>query len=308
MPDDINMSAEQIEEEPMTEEQLEAAFAEDEDAPPPEEEPNDDTPEEDEHDEDEHDEDPEEDETSDEDPEEDEDPDEDDDDPMADIKARAAKLKEDQATATKTAEQEAAKAELMESAKADLLKDLFGADKIKVGDKEVDLAAFKEDYGEELDTFITARAFQIFEPMMEKFMDNAKFASQEDISAIKAENDNFKFMAQVAQTHPDVWKLNGDDKFWDWVDAQGDDTKVLMDQGGVDGTSAVISAYKKATVKATNEKIDGKAKEKLDKHKDLHKSTARGKGSSKPKQSKQKDGPMDDAERARLFNEAEVED
>ena len=128
-----------------------------------------------------------------------------------------------------------------------------------------------------------------------------------DIAAIKKENEDFRFLSQIAQTHPDVWKLNGDDKFWSWVDAQGDDTKVLMEKGGVDGTSAVISAYKKATVRGANEKIDKKSGKKHKKHSDLHKSTVRGK-KSKRKSSGKNSGSMTAEEEAALFDEIEVSD
>jgi hypothetical protein len=158
-----------------------------------------------------------------------------------------------------------------------------------------------------LDTLITARAYQIVEPLMAKVVENANLASQDDISAIKSENEEFRFLSQVAQNHSDVWKIRADDKFWDWVDSQGDDTKILMEKGGVDGTSAVISAYKKATVQTANKTIDEKAGKKKKKHDDLHKSTVRGKNKSRKSGGKKK-GPMNADEEKKLFDEIEVDD
>jgi len=312
MPDDIDMSAEQNEEEVMTEDEQEALFNEDEtkaDTDVDDFDDNEDDGDEAEEDEDadDQDDDVEDPDDSDEDDDDDDSDDQDDDDPLADLKARAAKLKEDEAAAAKAEEEKAAQSEAMKAAKDELLKEIFGAETVKVGDHEVNLQELREDYGEELDTLITARAYQIVEPLMAKVMENGKYASQDDIKAIKEENENFRFMSQVAQSHPDVWKLNGDQKFWDWVDAQGDATKVLMEKGGVDGTSAVISAYKKATISATNEKLDKKSGDKKKKHTDLHKSTIRSKRSKRASSGK-KDGNLNAEEEAKLFNEIEVED
>lgn len=306
MPDDIEMSAEQDVE--LSEDELDALFEEeegaaaaadptenDDDYSDDEEEPGDEQ---------------EDDfaETDDEETDEDEaDESDDDEDPLAEIRAQAAALRQREEAAEAASREESSKMSALEAAKAEVLKDLFGQDKVKIGDREVNLNELKEDYGDDLDTLITARAYQIAEPLVQKMFENAGFASQKELLAIKAENDNFRFVSQVAQKHPEVWSLQNDEKFWNWADKQGADIKTLLDKGGVDGVSAVISAYKKATVAATNAKIDKQAGDKLAKHKDLHKSTVRSKP-EKRKSTGRRGGALSDEEEAALFNSIELED
>jgi hypothetical protein len=315
MPDDANMSAEQeTTEEEMSQEELDNLFAQDEseDGNDLDEDSQDDNEEldegddEEDSDEDDAEDDGEEDE-EDSDDEEDAEEDEDSDDPLADVKAKAAALRKETQDAETTAAAETKRAETMETSKAELLKDIFGSDKVEIDGKEVDLEKFREDYGDDLDTLITARAYQIAEPLVAKAMEAGGFASQSELQAIKSENEEFRFMSQVAQSHPEIWQLKADDKFWGWVDGQGDDTKTLMEQGGVDGVSAVIGAYKKANIKKANEGIDKTAAKKKKKHTDLHSSTMRTKSTKKSGKAK-KPGRMSAAEEKVAFDEAEVTD
>jgi hypothetical protein len=239
--------------------------------------------------------------------EEDDDENEDDSDPLAEVKAQAAALKQEGQAAADKVTADAERAENMKVAKEEALKDLFSQDTIKIGDREVNLKELSEEYGPDLDTLITARAQQMTEAMIPKILESQGFASQAEVQAVKAENDHFRLISQIAQTHPDIWKLETDDKFWSWVDAQDEDVKTLMDQGGAPGISTVVGAYKKATITKTNAKIDKVAAEKKKKHTDLHSSTTRTKGGKKGGKSK-KGGQMTEEEEAAVFDEIEVTD
>jgi len=322
MPDDIEMSAEQETEEEMSIEEQEALFDQDEseyddedtgdtstDEDAEDEEAADDSDDEEEDEESADDSDDTEEDSDEEDSDDDaeEEESDDDEDPLADIKKKAAELKQSEQDATDKATADAERSEKMSIAKDELLKELFGQEKVKVGDKEIDLSQMKEDYGEDIDTLITARAFQIVEPLMAKAMESSGYASSEELQALKSENEDFRFMSKVAQEHPDAWKIRDDDKFWNWVDAQGDDVKTLMEKGGVDGTSSVIGAYKKASIKKTNSVIDKKATAKKKQHTDLHSSTVRTKKGGKGKTAK-KGGMLSPEEEAAEFDSYEVED
>lgn len=320
MPDDVNTSAEQDEfEDEMSQEELDDLWEQDEseyenedqDTSTKSDDQDDDQDADDDKGDDESDDDDsdesEDDDLNDDDSDEDGDDEDDDSDPLSDIKKQAAALKEKEQAAEKQAAAEAERKQKMDAAKENILKDMFGAEKVKIGDKEVDLKAIKEDYGEDLDTLITARAYQIAEPLVAKALESAGFASQDELSKIQAENAEFRFMSQVAQTHPEIWKLKDSDEFWNWVDSQGDDVATLMEKGGVDGVSTVIGAYKKATIQKTNQKIDRASAEKKQKHDKIHKSTLRSKAGKK-RGGKKNDGPMSEAEMAATFDSAEITD
>jgi len=317
MPDDIEMSAEQETEEEMSIEEQEALFDQDEseyededtstDEDAEDEEAADDEEEDEESADDSDDTEEDSDEEDSDDDAEEEEGEDDDEDPLADIKKKAAALKQSEQDAADKATADAERSEKMSIAKDELLKELFGQEKVKVGDKEIDLSQMKEDYGEDIDTLITARAFQIVEPLMAKAMETSGYASSEELQALKSENEDFRFMSKVAQEHPDAWKIRDDDKFWNWVDAQGDDVKTLIEKGGVEGTSSVIGAYKKASIKKTNSVIDKKATAKKKQHTDLHGSTVRTKKGGKGKKAK-RGGHMSEEEAAAEFDDYEVED
>jgi hypothetical protein len=313
MPDDATTSAEQdapeviedaLNEEELNDDELDALFS-GEEATPAEG----DTPEEDKED----DEDAEEEEEPAEDtPAEDK---EDDEDPLAEIKKQAEALKTEEEKAQEAAKAQAEEAERRNAMKADLLKELFGGekkpDKINIGDKEIDLENFRNEVGEDLanqiDEIVTARSFQMAEAMVQKQMEAAQFASQEQVKELIAQNEEFKFLSQVATTHPEIWQLQNDDAFWGWVDKQGDDVATLIDRGGVAGTNTVVSAYKKAMIQSKNKEIDTKLGAKLDKHKKLHGSTMKSKASASKAATKQGDAISED-EADTLFNEISVDD
>jgi len=319
MADDINMSADQdeINEEEMSTEELDALFDQDEseyeEEQPDINEDDEDSDDEEELDDDEEDEEPgdeddsesEEDEEESDDDDDEEADDEEDEDPLAEIKAQAEALRKQGDEDAAQAAAEAARAEKMSTVKDDVLKEIFGQKTVKIGDKEVNLEELGAEYGEEIDTLITARSYQMAETMVAKAMEAQGFASNEDLQSIKAENAEFRLMSEVAQDHPDVFKLKNDDKFWNWVDTQGEDVSTLMG-AGAKGVSTVISAYKKTSITSKNEKIDKGASKKIEKHKSLHKSTMRSKKGSKSKG--RKDGQMSEAEAAAEFDKIEVTD
>ena len=174
--------------------------------------------------------------------------------------------------------------------------------------KEIDMVEFRENYGAELEGVMAAMAFKMMGSAVEKTMEGSNYASNEDLQAIKAENAEFRLMSQIAQTHPEVFNLKEDDKFWSWVDAQGDDVGTLMNDGSAASVSSVIGAYKKASIQAANKKGDAKAANKKKKHTDIHGSTARSNGNKKKSSKSKNDGQMSNSEASTLFDEAEVAD
>jgi len=319
MADDINVSADQEEnEDEMSTEELDALFDQDEpgidegdsdddadDSEDQDDELDDDDAEgDDESADDEDDSDDDEEESDDL---EDEDDDEGSDEEPDDIKAQAAALRQADQDATNKADAEAERAKNMEVAKADVLKELFSQDKIKIGDKEIDLADLGDQLGEEVDTLITARSMQIVEPLLKQAMENAGFASAEDLQKIKDENAEFRLMSEIAPSHPDIWTIKQDPKFWKFVDAGGEDVSTLMNNGGANGISAVVKAYKKATIGEANTKIDKAKGEKKKRHTDAHSSNLRSKGGKKSRKAKP-NATMSSQEEEDLFNDTEVTD
>jgi hypothetical protein len=326
MADDIDMSADQEEneEQEMSTEELETLFNEEEDEgggestsnedeESEEQEESDDENSDEESDEDSDDDDDSEDEESDDDEDdsaddEEGDEEEEDEDPLADIKAKAAALKNDEQAAADKETANAERAKNMEVAKADALKDLFDSDKITGKDgEEIDMVEFRENYGSELEGVMAAMAFKMMGSTVEKALESSEFASSADIQAIKAENDEFRLMSEIAQDHPDIWKLKNDDKFWGWVDSQGPEVKTLMDKSGAQNIAAVVGAYKKASIQKTNKTLEKTASAKKKKHTDIHSSTVRSKKSKRGGGSK-KGGQMSQSEQSAEFDKIELED
>jgi len=322
MPDDIEMSAEQETEEEMSIEEQEALFDQDEseydetddtstDEDAEDEEAADDSDDEEEDEESADDSDDTEEDSDEEDSDDDaeeEESEDDDEDPLADIKKKAAALKQSEQDAADKATADAERGKNMEVAKADALKELFDSDKITGKDgEEIDMAEFRETYGAELEGVMAAMAFKMMGSTVEKAMESSGYASNEEVQALRKENANMQFKAEIAHDHPEVWQLENNKEFWKWVNEQGEDVNTLVDSGVAANVSAVIGAYKKASIKKTNSVIDKKATAKKKQHTDLHGSTVRTKKGGKGKKAK-RGGHMSEEEAAAEFDDYEVED
>jgi len=307
----------------MTQEEQEALFDEIDPDEPEVEKPADDSDDEgeddeeegedddDEESEDEDEESEDEDDSGDDDDEEDDSDDEDEPTSAADkLKAMAQERKAKKAQEDADAEIEKRVREREEEIKEEVRKEFVQADKITGPDgEEVDLKEMRDEYPD-IFAALEAMSFKLATDMHNKAVEKGQFVSREDFEAAQAERAQERFVSDIQKRHPDidVDQLPENKEFWEWLDDQDDDTRSFMEDGSqtVAGVSAVLDAFKEATVKSANKKIDKKAAKKKKKHNDLHGSTSR--TERRPRKAKPgKDAPMTEKEQEALFANAEVD-
>lgn len=314
MPDDVNdTSAEQVEEtNEMTAEEQEALFNsiddnlqvdDEDDKGGDDEDESEDTDDEDADDSGD-------DEDSDDDSDEDEDDDEDSEESAIDRVKRLAqesKAKTEQTDLESEIEKRVKERE--DEIRAEIIKEMTGAEKLTIGDKEIDVNEFREEFGDEIADMIQATVLQALgttnKAKSEDYVSQSDFTKlQEELAAERHNN-----ALQSRHKDLDISAMQEDEghAFWKWLDKQDQDVQDLFDGATIPGQSAVLDAFKAETIKTENKAIDKAKGEKHKKHTKLHGSTARTKKTA-PKSSKQNSKNMSIEEQTKLFENAEVTD
>lgn len=145
------------------------------------------------------------------------------------------------------------------------IRDQLASGTMKIGDTEVDIRQFSEDYPEEFNV-ITAVGMQagkqMAEALIEKIMGDV--VGKQDIADIRQEMAHRSFMEEVMRSHADVHEVIKSDGFKAWMGKQAPGVRKLESSSDPADAKFILDAYKESIGKAKDEQR--RAQEQVDKN------------------------------------------
>jgi len=226
------------------------------------------------------------------------------------LKELAAQAKEQKAEAAAEVDRAEKATAAEESARKAATDSLAGKDVLEYNGKQIDLAEFREEYGD-IAEVMEAMAIQTAATMVKQQLADGGYVSKEEFDELRADAAQERFISELSRRHPklDIRNIADNADFWSWKEKQDADTQAFFEDQTVHGMSAVLAAYEESLVKDKNTAVDEAAKEKKAKHVALHSSSTRTK---KPAARKAVEtdtgGTLDGKGQAKLFKDIKIED
>ena len=155
-------------------------------------------------------------------------------------------------------------------------------DELIIGDKTVNLKEYAKDYGEDFNAILIFAGL-IAEEKLKNALDGVATSESVDkqIKELTAKVAAGDFNSAVLRKHSDYYNLLDSNTeegkgFWEWHDKQDARTQTLSDSEEPRDAILLIDAYKEDIAKEATKAHDDEEAERLQKKKDIHKTTLRG--------------------------------